>query len=237
MFSDYENLFSVERMSRYLTAANGQQESAVQLYHANLKLSEALYSPLAMLEVALRNQLNHALQAHFQQPNWLITQQAGFMRDPGFRFRNPRTGQLVTNDFLLRSVQTAEKKLRGRVTQSALLSELMFGFWTELFDPTPFRILQGKPLTVFGQKPPSIKRVDIFTKLTEVRKLRNRVYHYEPICLRQQLACLTDLRIIHGYVRELSSWLDANLPAIMNPLDRFDSVCQVVCQELHFVQP
>ena len=237
MFSTYERLFSTQRMSRYLGVAAGQPQVAVQLYHANLRLAEALYSPLALLEVALRNRLNEALQSHFQQADWLLTQQAGFMRDPRFQFRHPRTGQLVYNDFLLRSVQGAEKKLRGRATQSALISELMFGFWTELFDPTPFRVLQGKPLAVFGQKPASIRRVDIFTRLTEVRKLRNRVYHYEPICLQQQTACLTDLRGIHRSIRELSGWLDADLPAIMQPLDRVEEVCQAVCRELSFVQP
>lgn len=237
MFAIYERLFSAERMNRYLAAAHGQPDAAVRLYQANLRLSEALYSPLALLEVALRNQLNTALQVHFQQSDWLLTQQTGFMRDRRFQFRNTRTGRLVVNDFLLRSVQGAEKKLRGQATQSALLSELMFGFWTELFDPTPFRVLQGVPLSIFKQKPAAINRVAIFTRLTEVRKLRNRVYHYEPICLRQQTACLTDLRIMHSYVQELSGWLDADLPAIMAPLDQFEAVCQAVCGELQFMLP
>lgn len=236
MFAAYENLFSPERMRRYLVAAHQQPALAVQLYHANLRLSEALYSPLALFEVAFRNQLNTALQLHFQQPDWLLTQQTSFMRHPGFQFRNGR-GQLVVNDFLLRSVQGAEKKLRGRATQSALLSELMFGFWTELFDPTPYRILQGAPLTVFKLKPGSVKRVDIFTRLTAVRKLRNRVYHYEPICLQQQSACLTDLRLIHGYIQQLSSWLSADLASILNIIDTFEETCQAICRELSFVQP
>lgn len=200
-------------------------------------MSEALYSPLALLEVALRNQLDTALRAHFRQPDWLLAQQTGFLRDPRFQFRNARTGKLVVNDFLLRSVQTAERKLRGRATQSALLSELMFGFWTELFEPTSFRVLQGAPLAVFGRKPAAIKRVDIFTRLTEIRKLRNRVYHYEPICLRQQTACLTDLQKIHGSVLDLSRWLDAGLPAIVAQFDTFDDVRRQVCQTLPFILP
>ena len=237
MFIAYESLFSSERMSRYLAAARQQPDLAVLLYHANLRLSEALYSPLALFEVALRNQLNEALQRHFQQSDWLLAQQTGFLRDPGFRFQNPKNGQQVFNDFLLRSVQGAQKKLRGRATQSALVSELMFGFWTELFDPTPYRILRGAPLAVFRHKPAAVKRVDIFTRLTAVRKLRNRVYHYEPICLEQQAACLTDLRITHRYVQELSSWLNSDLAQILRQLDQFEAVCQAVCQELHFVQP
>ena len=236
MFTNYESLFSPERMSRYLAASGQRADMAVQLYHANLRLSEALYSPLALLEVALRNQLNEKLQRHFQQADWLLTQQTGFLRHPRFQFRN-RNGQLVFNDFLLRSVQGAEKKLRGRATQSALLSELMFAFWTELFDPTPYRILQGAPLAVFSHRPATIKRVDIFTRLTTVRKLRNRVYHYEPICLRQQLACLTDLRETHEHIQELSAWLSPDLLVILNQLDRFEAVCQAICQELPFIQP
>lgn len=235
MFPDYERLFSAERMNRYRAASNGHPDLAVQLYHANLRLSETLYSPLALFEVAFRNQLDHALQRHFRQSNWLLSQQTGFMRHPDFQFRN-RNGQLVFNDFLLRSVQGAEKKLRGRATQNALLSELMFGFWTELFDPTTYRILQGAPLAVFGLKPSRVKRVDVFTRLTAVRKLRNRVYHYEPICLQQQVACLTDLRAVHLHIQELSSWLDASLPPILSTFDRFEDTCQEVCRELSFVR-
>ena len=236
MFAAYEELFSPERMSRYLTAAQQQPDLAVSLYHANLRLSAALYSPLALFEVAFRNQLNRALQSHFGQQDWLLTQQTNFMRHADFRFRN-RNGQLIFNDFLLRSVQGAEKKLRGRATQSALLSELMFGFWTELFDPTPYRILQGAPLAIFALKPATVKRVDVFTRLTAVRKLRNRVYHYEPICLQRQTACLADLRLMHRYVLELSNWLDAGLAGVIGALDTFETTCQAVCGELPFVQP
>ena len=239
MFPLYEKLFSAARMSRYLAVALTSPDLAVQLYEANLRLSQALYSPLAILEVALRNQLSAALAAHFQQADWLIAQQAGsgFMRDRRFQYRSAKTGKVVVNDFLLRSVQSAEKKIPGQPTQNALLAELMFGFWTEMFDKTPFKILQGVPLNVFVNKPAAVNRVDIFNRLTAVRKLRNRVYHYEPICLQQHTACLNDVRVVHREIIELCTWLSPDLPDVVGRLDRFESTCQTICQELPFITP
>lgn len=235
MFAAYEISFSPERMASYHRAA-GNDALALGLYQANLQLPEALYTPLALLEVGLRNQLDAVLQQHFGQADWLLRQQTGFMRDPRFRFRNA-AGQTVTNDFLLRSVHGAEKKLKSAVTHPRLVAELMFGFWTELFDPTPFKILQGQPLTVFRYKPATISRVDVFTRLPAIRKLRNRVYHYEPICMRAGRAELTSVRSVHRQLLDVVHWLTPDLTAMVEHADRFDAVCRSVCQNLPFVQP
>ena len=223
-------------MASYQQAAGNDDARAVGLYQANLQLSQILYTPLALLEVGLRNQLNAALQQHFGQFDWLLRQQTGFMRDQRFRFRNA-AGQTVTNDFLLRSVQGAEKKLKSAVTHPRLVAELMFGFWTELFDPTPFKILQGRPLTVFQYKPATISRVDVFTRLTAIRKLRNRVYHYEPICMTAGRAELTNVKSVHRQLLEVVHWLSPDLAAVVAGTDQFDDVCQMICQKLPFVQP
>lgn len=55
---EMEAALSLERFSRYVAWANGDREHALELYELNVKLSEALYSPLQMLEVSLRNRID-----------------------------------------------------------------------------------------------------------------------------------------------------------------------------------
>jgi hypothetical protein len=217
--------FSTERIARYLTAVGGDTQRAVQLYQLNLELSEAFYGPLAVLEIAVRNRLDAVLQVWTGQRNWLQAQQTGFMRHPLLTFTNARTGQIVRNDFLLKSVQKAERKVRPRLTHNRLVAELTFGFWTELFEPTHYRILAGRPLQIFPARPTTAKRVDIFTRLTRVRHFRNRIYHYEPVCFDGATIGLLKARQVHQDLQELCGWLRPELTPVLATLDRIETVC------------
>ena len=98
--AEFQQLFSNARTDRYLVACGNDATRAQALYAANLKLAGAFNPLLACFEVALRNRLNEVLAMHFADPNWLITQQSGFMADPSLVFRNQRTGQAIRNGFL-----------------------------------------------------------------------------------------------------------------------------------------
>ncbi len=54
---------SLERFNRYLAWANGNRSRALGLYALNMRLSEALYTPMQMLEVALRNRIHAVLSS------------------------------------------------------------------------------------------------------------------------------------------------------------------------------
>jgi len=49
---DIEEAISLERFSRYLHWAEGDHIRALELYALNTQVSEALYTPLQMLEVS-----------------------------------------------------------------------------------------------------------------------------------------------------------------------------------------
>ena len=70
---------SLERFGRYLSWAGGDQARALELYALNTGLSEALYVPLQVLEVVLRNRV-HAVLVQAQGPRWFET--SGFLQVP-----------------------------------------------------------------------------------------------------------------------------------------------------------
>lgn len=60
---DIEDALSLERFSRYVRWAAGSRTRALELYALNTQVSEALYTPLQMLEVALRNRIHSVMRA------------------------------------------------------------------------------------------------------------------------------------------------------------------------------
>src|ERR1700712_5245615 len=81
-FADLENYLSSQRLQRYLAAYSGDQDRAIKLYTANIKISQSFFPLLSLLEVILRNQINLKLSMHFGDPDWIINQRTGFMSDP-----------------------------------------------------------------------------------------------------------------------------------------------------------
>ena len=70
---DFEVAISLERFARYLNWTGGDHDRALELYALNTRLSEALYTPLQMLEVALRNRV-HKVLAEARHDRWFDDQ-------------------------------------------------------------------------------------------------------------------------------------------------------------------
>lgn len=129
-------LYSNSRVSKYYRAVNRNKNKAIMLYFANLKIAQAFHPLLSSFEVILRNQLHYALARHFSDGTWIINQKTGFMVDPSLTYINKRSKKRVTNDYILKEVQKAEKKItdRGvRVTTGRVIAEQTLGFWNSIF--------------------------------------------------------------------------------------------------------
>jgi hypothetical protein len=113
---------SLPRFSRYYIACNNNRRRALQLYRANIILSEKLYATIGMFEVILRNSIDR----HFTS-----IKGACWLEDavqPG--------GYLEVNDGCedsFHGVQEAIQKLGPAYSHEALISKQTFGFWTYLF--------------------------------------------------------------------------------------------------------
>lgn len=156
------SFLSTARFSTYKSWAMGDDLLGFQLYTYNINLSAALYAPLHMFEVTLRNAVDDRLSHQF-----------------GVSWFNDI--QVLTTSYQQRCIQEARNTLNREKkveTHSRMVAELNLGFWSSLFGRDAHHLWRWlRP--AFQAK--GIQRPAIAQQLKDVRQLRNRVAHYEPI--------------------------------------------------------
>jgi Abi-like protein len=225
-FRDFRQYFSSARVNRYLTATANSSKRAVKLYKANLKVSQSFHPILGVLEVVLRNRINDILTSHFTDPDWIINQKTGFMVDPSLTYIHKRSGQQKTNDFLLREVKKAEKRLRNSgtpITSGKVIAEQTLGFWTDLFEAHNYRILRGKQIQIFNHLPTGHGRKEVNEELDKVRRFRNRINHNEPICFNGNNIDFSQALEVYQSIKNTLSWIDPELVKLINDIDKVNS--------------
>lgn len=199
-------------MIRYEEACNNDQKKVLKVYQANLKLSQAFYPLLSLFEVVLRNALNDELTKHFSDPEWLKNQVNHFMSDSLLTYYDYRLKRNKTNDFLKKSVNKILMRSPANISQGKIIADINLGFWTELFELTHYKILQGTPIKIFRKLPPSVNRKVINQKLERIKSFRNRVYHNEPIIFDvdskgKSIFCLKAAETVYTDLVDIFSWL------------------------------
>lgn len=224
-------LYSNSRVAKYYRATNRNKNKAVMLYFANMKIAQAFHPLLSSFEVILRNQLHYALAHHFSDGNWIINQKAGFMIAPSLTYTNKRTKKKVTNDYILKEVLKAEKKIaeRGvRVTTGRVIAEQTLGFWNSFYETHHYALLAGVPCRIFKKLPSGYGRKEINDIIVQVRELRNRINHNEPICFVNRKCDFSYVRCMYAIISDFLTWID---PEIMPSLREVDKVCKIIDKE------
>lgn len=100
-----------------------------------------------------------------------------------------------------------------------IISDQNFGFWTELFELTFYRILSGRPIQIFGNLPANTNRIDVLNRLNKIRNFRNRISHSEPICFIDNTIDFSEAIDVHNTIIELLNWLDPELERFTKDID------------------
>ncbi len=187
-YQQFQQFLSASRLQSYETVCNGDVDKAIKLYQTNLRISQAFYPLLSLLEVILRNALNNELSIYFNDADWLSNQRNGFMKDPSLTYFDRRLKTQKQNDYLKKCVEKAIVDCAGTVTHGKIISNITFGFWTALFDTTHYKILVGQPIKIFKNLPINTTRSILHQKLKKVNDFRNRVYHNEAIIFLKDIA-------------------------------------------------
>ena len=184
-----EQLLSNKRLETYYKQFEGNKNKAIEYYQLNIKVSESFYPLLANLEVVLRNLIHKSFSVRFGSDFW---------------FDNIIFKELSEQVNIAKSKIIKNKQM---LTSDKIVAELTFGFWTSLFNKQ-YALLFWKPLTyVFKELNTNLKHRDkIAFRLNHIRKFRNRIFHYEPIC--NDLAAL---KINHTNIIDILNWLDKDL--------------------------
>ena len=194
---------SEPRFEPYLApAGRGDTQAGLARYLWNIQLSESLYPALQGVEVTLRNSIHKAAAENFGGAGWLDSVLV-----------NPEQQHL----------QAARERLQSQNRDTGndnLLPELSFGSWVGLFHSRYEGILWPQMLrAVFPYMPRQLRtRQGIFQRLRRTRRLRNRVFHYEPIWY------WNNLEGYHREILELIRWINPEMAGLVELADRFPEV-------------
>ena len=128
-----------------------------------------MYGPIQGLEVTLRNKIHRRFSDQFGA-RWFDDSRAGL--------------QYAQRDQVLRAKLSLQHQGKP-LDPSRLIAELSFGFWVGLFGRRYETHLWRPHLRqLFTNAPSPLLRKDVHRVLDEIRILRNRVAHHEPILQR-----------------------------------------------------
>ena len=226
----FSKLYSNARVSRYVKAANGDRRKAQKMYYANARVAQLFQPLLSFFEVILRNQLHYALAAHFNDVQWLINQKTGFMSDPSLTHTVKKTGKVMVNDFLKKEVERSERTLIGKkrnVTAGRVIAELNLGFWNSLYETHHYALLKGVPCKIFKSLPTGYGRKEVNNAIQEIRTLRNRVSHNEPLCFSNKAYDMTYAKEMYNKINDFLSWINPNIMVSLKN-ESLDNVCKEI---------
>ena len=204
-----ERIFSHDRLAPYLRKHDNRFDQAIEHYKANIEISESFYPLLSILEVGLRNQMDWQLTRKFNTEAW---------------FDNNDFIKIVSRFQIDRITDARNSILREKkeVTPGRIISELSFGFWTSLLDSRFEKTLWKNLRLSFPNCPKQIRqRKTMSSKFNGIRKLRNRIFHHEPVTW--------DIDVIKNYRNEIIEaidWLDKGLLDWSQDLIRIDDVIE-----------
>jgi hypothetical protein len=224
-FSQFEQIVSQQRLSRYVESCGGDKVKALTLYRYNLQLSEAIYSVVSCFEIALRNAIDRKLRSQFGE-DWLLDSisEGGIFTLPILH----KTNEIITN---------AYQRLRhsAKYSHSKLLAEMEFGIWKYMFSPVQYKQTRQSLLSIFPNKPRSSRQMQynqsyIFNEIDRINSLRNRIAHHEPICFASgQNAYGTKYALgVYNRIICLFDWMGIDSAKYLYGIDRVKRICDKI---------
>jgi hypothetical protein len=145
--------------------------------------------------------MQESIAEHFDDRDWLLNH----------KILEPRDLEKV------RKQASRLTKVGKGVTKDNLITELNFGFWTGLLDTRyEMKLWRSKIIKrTFPNMSPKLRtRHHLSRHFNKIRKLRNRIFHYEPIWYWQ------DLKEQYAAIRTAIEWIEPAALVLCTP-DRF----------------
>jgi hypothetical protein len=178
------------RFRRYLRRTRDDGRIALELYRWNSFLAHSLYWPIQTLEVASRNSISNVLTYRFGR-DWHTSEK--------FRRQLSAEDANKLNETIER--QCRERKIRNPPVD-AVVADLPFGFWTSMLTARyAVPLIWQKNLSVaFPHMPAALPLKSVLRPMEDVRILRNRIAHHEPIFDRR-------LDLAYGEILRIIEWI------------------------------
>ena len=168
-----------ERLSKYLIHTSNDLRQTANLYLWNLKISSEFWFIFNIFEVTLRNSIDEQISLISLAQDWL-------------------DDEVLLHRKELGNINRAREKFENSnysISHDRIIAELNFGFWVALFQNNYHSALWVKGLDkCFPNYDGTRKKIHEI--LENLRILRNRIAHHEPIFqlnLDEQFINLTNL--------------------------------------------
>ncbi len=196
----YSTNISIERLKSFIRNESDTIEIVLSRYIDNIQISQSLYPELSILEITLRNSIDSMLKANFSE-NWL---------EEEIEFNK----LLAEKDYntLLNTYNSTKEECRNNFkefTSGKVIANLNFGFWTSLCSKQYSLTIWHKKKcfrSVFVNYPSKKQEISKISRhLYEIRRLRNRIFHYEQI-----FKYPTNTLKVYRKIKEFLSYLPDN---------------------------
>jgi hypothetical protein len=198
---------SEARFESHRNAAGDSDDLIFARYQWHAALCEQYYTPLQILEVALRNGFNEAMMPIFGA-EWLTSV-------PQWLRQNER-------DDISKSYQFLRDRSRP-ITQCRMVQEMSFGFWVSLLNSEYETLFHKLGSRVFPGLPKASRtRAVVSHRFNTIRLLRNRIFHFRRIWNRP------DLEKDYNQILEAIEWVNMDARRLLLPADAVAKFLQVL---------
>lgn len=193
---------SPHRFAPYLAEAGGDVDAALRLYEWSAQMSSASFEVVAHAEVVMRNAIDRAISAHYNDDArsipWLLSEP-------------PMDAQAS------RRVAEVRDRLRpqGRDSRHQLVAGLSFGFWSGMLGTKYEELWRSAIRHAFPAGDGTRKQAAVL--IEAVRKFRNRLAHHDSILG-------VDIPFEVARVHALAALLGEDVAAWLRSLDRTGDV-------------
>lgn len=215
----FRTTLSVERLRSVIQSEDDTLDDVLIRYKNNIRISQALYPELSILEVTLRNAI-HSMLCKCISETWLEDE-----------IKQQKLLSKQEHDKLIKAYNDTQKECSSKTfTTGKVIANLTFGFWTNICSKKySTKIWHKKECFrgVFINCPKAKLQInELSRKLTSIRKLRNRVFHYEPIFTKSLLDKYNE-------ILEVLSYLPQDKANILQETSTFLNLYNEVTKELY----
>ena len=169
------SVLSQPRFATYLAVANNNPLNAMRLYHWNAQISSAFLFPLHIFEICIRNAAADAIESYYN-PQWPWSH--------AFEMSLPAYPRPVFSP--RHEIRSARQR---HATTGKVIADIKFAFWVSMFTRRhDGRLWRPYLKREFPNIPANMAstqgRLRIHDAAEQVRVLRNRIAHHEPIFQR-----------------------------------------------------
>ncbi|MBX9771189.1 MAG: hypothetical protein K2X29_07445 [Candidatus Obscuribacterales bacterium] len=209
-----EKFLSTPRFDLYREATSNDEKRTIELYKWNFNMSAALYDPLHIFEVTLRNRIDSALTSskfgkEWYQPFHWATRGNKREHDAILKVTDRLVGESQKRRLTDRVKYSILQILPVGLNKNNVIAELPLSFWCNIIDPYYSDLLWDAHFsTVFPNANGGMSLKEVHEECCKLLVLRNLVAHYEPIFYLPLLRLYTLLKEVTGWSSsEMSHWV------------------------------